>query len=423
MSRREAQKVSKLSFLIPVIIVAAVTGLIILGIFFYARNRLTENRRAADSELAGRLEEFYPGMSREELVRVIKNRDDVDSQSADEESYVEKGAELLDAYGYDADYVSPGQNRVLISVLVTGFVVVLLSTAAITMFFYMREKKHTEAIEEITGYVRQLNDKNYDLMLADNSEESLSLLKNEIYKTTVILKEIAENKSEETKRLSRSLEDISHQLRTPLASMNIMIDNICDDPDMPADIRNEFLSDISGQVTWISELVNALLTLAKFDAGTIVMKKEEIDADALISDAVKRLGILLDVRDVHVEYEKPGESIVFTGDYKWLLEALSNIIKNCAEHSPAGAGIYLSIEQNSIYTKFTVRDEGEGMSGEDQRHIFERFYKAKNARPESVGIGLSLAKSIVEAENGYIKVESEVGKGSTFEIILFMGVK
>ncbi|MBR4513902.1 MAG: HAMP domain-containing histidine kinase [Lachnospiraceae bacterium] len=423
MSRREAGKGSRITVLIPVLIVAVAAGLVILGMFFYARNRLSKTRYAADSELAGRLETLYPDISQEELAEVIKNRDGNGSQSSDGEAYAAKGAELLDIYGYDAAYVSPGQNKVLIVVLVVGFAVILLSMTAITFVFMKHDKRRTEEIEEITGYVRQLNDKNYDLMLADNSEESLSLLKNEIYKTTVILKEIAENKSEETKRLSRSLEDISHQLRTPLASMNIMIDNICDDPDMPADIRNEFLSDISGQVTWISELVNALLTLAKFDAGTIVMKKEEIDADALISDAVKRLGILLDVRDVHVEYEKPEEKIVFTGDYKWLLEALSNIIKNCAEHSPAGAGLYLSIEQNSIYTKFTVRDEGEGMSGEDQRHIFERFYKAKNARPESVGIGLSLAKSIVEAENGYIKVESEVGKGSTFEIILFFRLK
>ena len=407
-------------FVIPFVLWLLLTGAMLYLNYAFTRHRINENYRKADFVLAGKLKETFPELSDEEIVRAIGYRDDGKETAEEAEAFASQGKELLSVYGYDEEYESDAVKQILKQSSAVSFAILFFGLAGLSLIFYLRFKRRTEEIDEITGYVRRLNEKNYDLMLADNTEEGLSLLRNEVYKTTVMLREIAENKTEETKRLSASMEDISHQLRTPLASMSIMIDNICDDPDMPAELRNEFLHDISGQVNWISELVNSLLKLAKFDAGTIVMKQEEVDAGTLLADAAKRLEILMDVRDVHVEWEggkmpAPGE-IVFAGDYKWQLEAVSNIMKNCAEHSPAGSALHLSAEQNSIYTKLVVRDEGEGIGKEDLRHIFERFYKAKTARPESIGIGLSLAKSIVEAGHGYITVDSEEGKGSTFEI-------
>ena len=415
MSRKNAKlEQSKTAFIPAVILLlAAILLLIINGMI--TQRRLSGIRREADTELAGLLSERYPELKAEEIVSIINNRD---SGKELDISYAEKGRSILETYGYDESYVSAGQSRILARSLTVTVIILAFVMCALALIYTLKLKRNAEEIDGITAYIRKLNDRQYDLFPADNSEESLSLLKNEVYKTTVMLKEIAEKKTEETKRLSKSLEDISHQLRTPLASMTIMIDNICDDPDMPAEVRNDFLKDISGQVTWISELVNSLLTLAKFDAGTIVMKQEQINACRLLKDSVKRLGILLDVRDVRVEYTGISEDspVYFTGDYKWQLEAVTNIIKNCAEHSPAGGALTLSLEQNSIYTKLSVRDEGEGIKSEDLRHIFERFYKAANARPESIGIGLSLAKTIVEAGGGFITVDSEEGKGSLFEI-------
>ena len=427
MSNKNAKSESRLLFFVPLLVLTLLCATLLLLNHAFTKHRLLAVYRDADYELAGMLGERFPELSEEEIIRLLNHRDrnkkEIDAKTdVLFDAYAKKGKDLLSAYGYNEAYQSPRANKILVQSGLTSFFIVLSALTGLTAVFYLRYKRRTEEIDEIADYVRKLNEKNYDLLPSDNTEEGLSILKNEIYKTTVMLREIAENKTEETKRLSSSLEDISHQLRTPLASINIMIDNILDDPDMPPELRGEFLNDISGQVTWISELVNSLLTLAKFDAGTIVMKQEEIDARELIADAEKRLGILLDVRDVHVVHEdsENGEEaqapVLFVGDYKWQLEALSNIIKNCAEHSPAGARLYLSAEQNSIYTKITVRDEGEGISNEDLRHIFERFYKAKNSRPESIGIGLSLAKSIVETGHGFITVDSEEGKGSTFEI-------
>lgn len=415
MSRQNAKDEHKKSVLIPAFILLLTALMLILINGMITRNRLAKLQREADYELAGIISANYPDIAPEELASLVNSRD---SGKELDPSVADAGKALLEAYGYDTDYRSNAQSHILMQSQIATVCIIGLVLLSLAWIYALKLHRNAEEIDGITGYIRKLNDRQYELFPADNSEESLSLLKNEIYKTTVMLKEIAEKKTEETKRLSKSLEDISHQLRTPLASMTIMIDNICDDPDMPAEVRNDFLNDISGQITWIGELVNSLLTLAKFDAGTIMMKKEKIDAAALLKDSVKRLAILLDVRDVSIEYDGVAENapVYFTGDYKWQLEAVTNIIKNCAEHSPAGSKITLSVEQNSLYTKLSVRDEGEGISKEDQRHIFERFYKASNARPESIGIGLSLAQSIVETGGGFITVESEEGKGSLFEI-------
>ena len=406
--------------LIPGILIFIIIGVCICIINHHTKVKLMEAQRSADYEMAGLLHEKYPELSAYEIARVIKNRDFGETTGSD---YYEEGQRIFSEYGYDDSYTSPFVKNVIRNGVIECIAVVAVGLAVYAFIIFMVQRRKAKEIAEVTGYIHNLNDKQYDLMMSDNTEDELSLLRNEVYKTTVMLREIAENKTLETKRLSESLQDISHQLRTPLASMSLMIDNICEDEDMPDELRREFLNDIQSEVTWMSSLVNSLLVLAKFDAGTIVMNEEEIDARELLDEAVKRLGVLLDLHDVKAVWDDKGSSvdeeqpkITFTGDKKWQLEAVSNIIKNCAEHSNPGGNVYLSVEQNSIYTKLTIRDEGEGMTSEDMRHIFERFYKSKNAKPDSIGIGLSLAKTIVEAGKGYITVDSTVGEGTTFEI-------
>ncbi|MBR1506704.1 MAG: HAMP domain-containing histidine kinase [Eubacterium sp.] len=434
------------SILLPGVLILLAVCILICIIGAKARVRLRDDQRTSDYELAGLVHEEYPEVSGYDLIRIVKYRNY--GQTADTD-YYEQGRELLEEYGYDDLYVSKEVKAITRNSIFYGILVAVCGMGLYALIVLRVMKKKSDEVAEVTGYIHNLNDRKYDLMMSDNTEDELSLLRNEIYKTTVILKEIAEDKVKETERLSESLADISHQLRTPLTSMSLMIDNICDDEEMPEELRREFLTDIQSEVTWMSSLVNSLLILAKFDAGTIVMKEEEIDADELLQESVKRLGVLLELHGVSVVWgdgtklgEKAGtgaepgagaekaegvagtgggigkaeSGIRFKGDKKWQLEAVSNIIKNCAEHTPEGGHIHLSVEQNSIYTKITVRDEGEGMNPDDMRHIFERFYKAQNARPESIGIGLSLAKSIVETQKGYITVDSEPGKGSTFEI-------
>ena len=285
--------------------------------------------------------------------------------------------------------------------------------------------KRRKDIEELTTYLNKLTNRIYDLQLKENSEDELSLLRNEIYKTTVSLRETSELSKKENAALTRSLEDISHQLKTPLTSIRIMLDNIIEDDDMPAPVRKDFLESISRQMEWIQSLVISLLKLARIDAGTVKLKKEDVNLEELVKDSIEKLAVIMDLKNVNVsleplekggDAEKAGRESVIKGDYNWQLEAVTNIIKNCIEHSPEGSTVHVSLEPTNVFNRIIIRDEGEGISEKDLKHIFERFYKAENSGPDSVGIGLSLSKSIIEAGKGYITVDSKQGEGSVFMI-------
>ncbi len=169
------------------------------------------------------------------------------------------------------------------------------------------------------------------------------------------------------------------------------------------------------QIEWINWLVISMLKLSKLDADVVDFYFEEINVSCFIADIIKNLEIPIEIRNQNIIIEGDKE-IVFDGDYKWQQEAITNIIKNCIEHNKDGGNIFIKYEENSLFTKITVRDEGEGISREDLRHIFERFYKCKNSSENGVGIGLALAKSIIEKNNGMIMCTSEIGKGTEFVI-------
>ena len=180
------------------------------------------------------------------------------------------------------------------------------------------------------------------------------------------------------------------------------------------------------QLEWVSSLVQTLLKLARIDAGTVILKKEEMDLLAVAREAEEKLGILSEIAEVKIVWESepngdeidPSElpAVPMMGDAAWQLEAVSNILKNCIEHSTAGSKVFLSIRDTTVFKELVIRDMGEGILEEDLPHIFERFYRAKNAKRESVGIGLSLAASVIREGGGRISAVSEPGKGSTFTI-------
>ena len=194
-----------------------------------------------------------------------------------------------------------------------------------------------------------------------------------------------------------------------------MLDNIQDDPDMEKEVREDFLIEISKQIDWISSLVVALLKIAKFDAGTIKMENNEINAKNLIDNIVSNLAILMELKNIEI-ITNVDEKATFIADYKWQQEALTNILKNAIEHSKHNSRIYITVENTNLFLKIIIKDEGSGIDKEDLKHIFQRFYKTKNSSENSIGIGLPLAKAIIEQSNGYIKVETKYGEGTSFEV-------
>ena len=411
-------------YLLPV---AVITALAVILIFI---NAYSLGKREADAEveqlygIVGIIREKYPNVSEEEIVHSLKEWGRGTEELTDDEVR-RLGKNILDKYGYEGGFLSNAQKKNLKTAGLFGALIVIFTGAMIGLYDMVVGAKRRKDIEELTTYLNKLTNRIYDLQLKENSEDELSLLRNEIYKTTVSLRETSELSKKENAALTRSLEDISHQLKTPLTSIRIMLDNIIEDDDMPAPVRKDFLESISRQMEWIQSLVISLLKLARIDAGTVKLKKEDVNLEELVKDSIEKLAVIMDLKNVNVsleplekggDAEKAGRESVIKGDYNWQLEAVTNIIKNCIEHSPEGSTVHVSLEPTNVFDRIIIRDEGEGISEKDLKHIFERFYKAENSGPDSVGIGLSLSKSIIEAGKGYITVDSKQGEGSVFMI-------
>lgn len=325
------------------------------------------------NDIINNVMEKYPEVKEEDILKIINNRDD-------------SSENILEKYGYDDElsYIKELRENINKNLINTAVLIGIFGIASLSIFMryvLIQEKE----LKEINEYIKEVNNKNYSLKIEDNKDGELSRLRNELYKTTVILREAAENSEEEKEKLSIAIADISHQLKMPLTSIRIMLDNISDNPDMPQEIREDFIQDISKQVEHMSSLVISLLKIAKFDAGTIKMENEEIDAKKLIDSVINNLAILIEIKEIEV-ITKIDEKAIFIADYKWQQEALTNILKNAIEHSQPKSNIYIIVENTSIFLKIKIKDEGQGIEQKDLKHIFERFYRAKNCNEDSIGI-------------------------------------
>lgn len=356
--------------------------------------------------IVGTIKQEYPDLEDEKIIKILN----------DEENNAIKGIGTLQRYGINTEevYAIDGLKDEKKEILLTSSISIISLTIIVTILIINYKNKKSKKIENIINYIEEINKKNYNLKIEENTEDELSNLTNELYKITIMLKEQAELSKKDKNVLQRSLEDISHQIKTPLTSISIMLDNIKENSQMDLHTRQEFIYEISRQIEWINWLVISLLKLSKLDSNTVDFKHEEINAENLINNVIKNLAIPLDIKQQSVIVT--GNNETFIGDYNWELEALTNIVKNCIEHTPENKKIYINCEKNNFNTKIVIRDEGNGIDREDIKHIFERFYKGKNSSENSVGIGLALSKSIIEKDNGYILCTSEVGKGTTFEI-------
>ena len=368
-------------------------------------NEYTKLINSTISQIVMNVEKNYPNVKEEDIIDTLRNKNEYNVNY-----------DILKKYGYDDDIIYlkslreefNKSNQIYLTIDFT-FVIMIIGIAYL---FNIRERKK---IQEIDNYLKKMNNGNYKLGISENTNDDLSKLRNEIYKTTVLLKEAAENSSKESRELSDSLADVSHQLKTPLTSMRIMLDNIEDNPNMDEKTKKDFINTISKQVDWMSYLVISLLKFSRFDAGMIVMHDEEISASELIKNVIENLSILIEVKNITVILNV-NEKAKFNADYKWQLEAITNILKNAVEHSEENSKIFINVEDSSVLLKISIKDNGSGIKKEDMKHIFERFYKSENSSENSIGIGLALAKTIIEKDSGYIFVKSEEGKGTEFII-------
>lgn len=283
---------------------------------------------------------------------------------------------------------------------------------ALTGVYFYNIKKRNDKINELNNYLSLMCSGNFDLDIMDNSEGEMSILKNNLYKIMTLLKTQNEQLNTDKLYLADSLADISHQLKTPLTSMMVMSDLLKDEKN--EDKRNEFLSIIEVQLDKMKWLITNLLKISKLDAGTTEFKHEKFNISPVLEKSLKPFYVTCDIREIEIDNEI--NDFEFVGDDSWTGEAIENIIKNCIEHTENNGKLRFFSDRTNVYNSLFIQDNGCGISKEDLPHIFERFYHGKNSSSESVGIGLALAKTVLEKEKGDIIVNSELGKGSIFEL-------
>ena len=352
------------------------------------------------------LQEKYPDIKKEDLIEILNS----DNSKTN----------ILKEYGYDVEIDSLLVQNDKLNVKYNIYKTVIIGLCLVTLI-YIFVRSHLESdreIDKIIKLLERINHKDYELNINELSEDKLSILREEIYKTTIMLKENADNSLKDKINLKNSLQDISHQLKTPLTSINIMLDNISDDPNMKLEVREEFIRHIKREMTNITFLVQAILKLSKFESNTITFYPEEVSVQKIIDAVTSNVSNLSDLKNVCIVVDNKCKNKIKC-DFKWQVEALTNILKNAIEYSYDNNKVILECNDNNLYTEFRIKDFGKGMSEEDTINIFKRFYKGKNADKDSIGIGLSLSKVIIEKDNGQIVVESKKEKGTTFIIKYF----
>jgi signal transduction histidine kinase len=275
-------------------------------------------------------------------------------------------------------------------------------------------------IENLSDYLRRISGGDYSLDVRDNQEGELSILKNDIYKVTLMLSEQKSLLQHDKVQLTNAISDISHQLRTPLTSMTVMAD-LLSDPELPAEKRMEFTCNIRIQLERIGWLVSSLLKFSKIDAGTVQFKQDRISVKKLLQKALEPVLIPMDIKEQTVSI-KGEDNVSFLGDLNWTAEAVINILKNSVEHTHEGGKISISFSENTLFTEVIITDNGKGIPKEELPYVFKRFYKGKNAGEDSIGIGLALAHSIITSQNGDIEVKSGRGAGTQFRIKFYKQV-
>lgn len=245
------------------------------------------------------------------------------------------------------------------------------------------------------------------------AEGELSILQSELSKMTLRLTEQADALIRDKKYLSDAMADISHQLRSPLTSIHLIL-SMLTDPDLSSERHMKLLQELTQLLSKMDWLVESLLKMSKMDAGTAYLRHAPVLISQLLAEASEPLLIPFELREQTFTIHQETGLEQFNGDLSWSAEAILNILKNCMEHTPAGGTITVFCRENTIFTELIIEDNGPGFPSSDLPRLFERFYKGKNSSEQSVGIGLALSRMIVSQQNGTLKAENGPAGGARF---------
>ena len=285
------------------------------------------------------------------------------------------------------------------------------------LYYLVTSLRRDRQMEELSQCIDQALYGRDGALLSACQEGELAILQTQLRKLLVKLRQNSVRDQEDKAFLRDSIADISHQLRTPMTSLNLIAAML---PEVGADSvrQRELQQQLNQLLQRIDWLVDALLNLAKIDAGTAYFRRNTLDAAQVLRQAAEPLEIAREIREITLQVTGSGS---YTGDGAWSAEALGNILKNCMEHVPQGGKILVEISQTPLYTQLCLQDTGPGFAPDDLPHLFERFYKGHNAAANSFGIGLALAQRIISAQNGTIRAQNAPEGGALFTVRFYHG--
>ena len=404
---------SELKISMAVLLFVMTLFLIITALFLKTHNdKLKADYIKSLGAIAARVIEKNPEMEKEIIPLITKE------VSKEEATY---GSALLKQYGLTQeleDSLFPYVSGAIIKNNYSTSLIFILMASILFILNYFQYGFFYKRIRRLTSAAKKVVDGDYDIAINENKEGDFSKLAISFNSMREIIRNNLSDLRREKQFLADLLSDISHQLKTPLSSV-ILYNDILVTKQLPQNQREAFLLNNQTQLEKMNWLIKNLLKLARLDAKAIEIVKEKQSLNETVQDAIDALDSKAYEAKIVITL-KDNEEIVFNHDRLWLEEALINIIKNGVEHTPVGGTMNLELEENPLYTRIIIEDTGEGISQVDLPNIFKRFYKAKAGRKsESIGIGLALSKSIVEAHNGVIEVRSQVDVGTKF-IITFI---
>lgn len=421
-------KKSSMVLMIAIIIFIAIVNIGITFSFNSIKNQYIDGRAA----MVATVIEKYPSMEVDLIEAAFK---------VPVKEEIETGERILKKYGYNDNLNIIYLNGINGAFKSSRFILILIGITfgALLMFLnYLQYSGIYSRVRNLTKASKEILEENYDVNIYEEKEGDFAKLSYGFKNMRQVLQSQMIDLKKEKEFLVNILSDISHQLKTPLSAL-IVYNDILSKKGISEDNREKFLDSSKVQLNRMDWLIKSMLKLAKVDAKAIDFNIKQNSLINTIYEVIDNLAVMAAESKVNISFKnsiyegdfasnksladktnkKVNKKFMFNYDEQWLGEALTNILKNGIEHSEGGE-IYIHLEENPINTKIIIRDNGEGINEKDFPNIFKRFYKGRKS--DSVGIGLSLSKSIIEAQGGYIEVRSNVGVGTEFKVVLMRNI-
>ena len=386
------------------IILVVIISLIIFTIN-YIQQRYKESMYIYTNQVVSKVVEKYPEQE-EAIIKDIFLNGNIDNTNVED---------ILGKYGFNKGNIDIKNNNfnIINKIIILFSIIFVIGILGIICIYTIYIRKQNKKLKDLDKYCKEILKGNYILDLREQDESDFSILKNDIYDMTIMLKEKNILLEKNNKDIEKLIADISHQLKTPLTSLNLINDILY--TDLPEEKKKEFLDSSQKELEKINWLIKTVLNIAKLDSKTLILDKKYENAYDLCLEIKNNFKAMCEVNHAKIQITSNKNETILC-DKKWTIEALNNIVKNSIEHK--GKNIIISIQENNIYTKITIRDDGEGIDKKDLGHIFDRFYKAKNSKQSSLGIGLAFCKSIIRNQDGDIRVKNSKKKETFTEFTI-----